>query len=118
MGGLMGNIKSLLATVVLEKEELKCDLSGCQKMVHFRDYKKHQEQCEHRIVLCPVNGCSKLVPYKDIPDQILTCPGKSFRWKEHSKNGKTIQLLFQHFGKEAELVWTYMLRWTESLKKN
>ena len=102
----MGGMRSLLATVVLENVEHQCDLQGCQEMVHFRDYKKHQEQCGHRIVLCPgYIRCSKLVPFKDIPDHILACPGKSYLWNEHSKNGQNFNVPIQHFGKEAELVW-------------
>ena len=105
MGGSMGDIKSLLATVVLENVEHQCDLSGCSQMVHYREYKKHQEQCEHRMVICPGYRCSKLVPFKDIPYHILACPGKCDLWKENGKSGYTMRLPIEKLGKEALQVW-------------
>ena len=67
-------------------------------MVHYREYKKHQEQCKYRMVLCPVDICSKLVPFKDIPDHIPSCPGKCFLWKEYGKNGYTKMLPVEKLG--------------------
>ena len=108
MGGVMGGIKSLLAMVVIENVEHQCDLPGCQEMVHYRDYKKHQEQCTHRMVLCPVDSCSKLVPFEDIPDHILACPDKSYAWIDHTKNGHTLtlRLPIDKLENEAEMVWS------------
>ena len=78
---MMGGIKSLLATVVLENVEHQCDLKDCEEMVHYRDYKKRQEQCEHRIVLCPALSCGKMFTFKTIPDHFnsyMSCSNTIF----------------------------------------
>ena len=98
----MGGIRSLLATVVLENVEHECELADCREMVHFRDYKKHQEQCEHRLVCCPGLNCGKMVAFASVPGHLSSCPNKFLK-----KIGKleTIGLPIEHLGKTFELTW-------------
>ena len=69
----MGNIKSLLATVVIENIDHKCDLEGCEEMVHFKEYKKHQGVCTHRKVQCPGRFCHKLLSFKEAATHTKSC---------------------------------------------
>ena len=66
----MGNINSLLATVVIENIHHMCAFEACEEMVHFKKYKKHQERCEHRTVSCPGN-CDKLLPFREVAGHTL-----------------------------------------------
>ena len=46
----MGDIKSLLAMVVIENTKHECVWVGCSEVVPRSEY---QEQCAHRLVACP-----------------------------------------------------------------
>ena len=84
---------------------MQCDLKDCQEMVHYRDYKKHQEQCEHRMVLCPGLNCSKMVAFKTIPDHLVTCTNTVCKWLEYPGKGMSFGLPTEYLGKEHELSW-------------
>ena len=68
----LGEIKCLLATTVIENVKHECDFKGCKELVHFSDYKNHQENCPYRPVKCPggTNGCNKLVAFNDIGNHL------------------------------------------------
>ena len=78
----MGNIKSLLATVVIENVDHKCDLEGCEEVVHFKEYKKHQGMCTHRKVQCPGRFCHKLLSFKEAAAHTKSCPQIVSKTKE------------------------------------
>ena len=84
---------------------MQCDLKDCQEMVHYRDYKKHQEQCEHRMVLCPGLNCGKMVAFKTIPDHLVSCPNTVCKWEMGNGKGKSLGLPIEHLGKEDGLYW-------------
>ena len=84
---------------------MQCDLKDCQEMVHYRDYKKHQEQCEHRMVLFPVLNCGKMVAFKTIPDHLVTCTNTVCKWLEYPGKGMSFGLPTEYLGKEHELSW-------------
>ena len=70
----MGNSKSLLATVVVENIEHKCNFEDCEEMVHFKEYKNHQRLCENRNVNCPGAACNKLLSFREVVAHAKICP--------------------------------------------
>ena len=101
----MGDARSLLAKVILESLEHRCNLDGCEAMVPFNELEQHEEQCEHRSVLCPGAGqrCMDLVAFKDVKDHVKMCQGKSSEWK-NSKEGKFFTLTLNQMN-------TALLKW-------
>ena len=77
--------------------------------MQYRDYKKHQEQCEHRIVLCPALNCGKMFAFKTIPNHFnsyMSCSNTIFcTWCELPGQGKSFGLPIEHLGKSFELTW-------------
>ena len=71
----MGESKSALAKVVIESMEHECSFQGCDELVAFKDYKKHQVTCEHRLVVCPAVGCDKTEPFCHMLDHARDCQG-------------------------------------------
>jgi len=71
----MGEGKSALAKVVIESMEHECSFQGCDELVAFKDYKKHQVTCEHRLVVCPAVGCDKTEPFCHMLDHARDCQG-------------------------------------------
>jgi hypothetical protein len=74
-GPMVGEANSLLASVVIENIKHECKHDDCDEMVHYKERKSHEEQCEHRLVLCPGSGttCSKLVPFKEMVGHVKGC---------------------------------------------
>ena len=74
----LGEIKSLLAKIVIENVKHECDPAGCEEMVPHIDYKKHQDSCDFRLVLCPGSGvtCSELVALRNIETRSSSCRDK------------------------------------------
>ena len=70
----MGNSKSLLATVVVENIEHKCNFEDCEEMVHFKEYKNHQRRCVNRNVNCPGTDCNKLLSFREVVAHTKICP--------------------------------------------
>ena len=74
----MGNSTSLLAKTLVENMEHKCNLAGCEEIVPYKEYRKHQDDCKHRVVMCPgLEGCcDELIPFCKVEDHaISTCSG-------------------------------------------
>ena len=74
----MGNSTSLLAKTLVENMEHKCNLAGCEEIVPYKEYRKHQDDCKHRMVMCPgLEGCcDELIPFCKVEDHaISTCSG-------------------------------------------
>ena len=67
--------KEVKESVLIENIRHQCDLEGCEEMVPFKNYKKHQMECKYRLVKCPgCNfGCSTLVPFCEVEDHAKRC---------------------------------------------
>ena len=46
----LGEIRSLLARILIENVLHECDLEGCGQKVAHNDYKRHQDRCDYRLV--------------------------------------------------------------------
>ena len=92
--GVLIRSKEVKESVLIENIRHQCDLEGCEEMVPFKNYKKHQMECKYRLVKCPgCNfGCSTLVPFCEVEDHAKRCsdiiawsnPGNT-RWPRHDK---------------------------------
>jgi len=74
--GPMGEGKSLLAKVLVENIEHRCELKGCKEVVPFKKYKQHRMECKYRLVLCPGSNleCKEIVPFCEVEHHAATCP--------------------------------------------
>ena len=74
MAGALGQIRSLLAGVVVENVDHRCDSEGCGEMVPFDSYNEHVEQCQFREVSCNhpdgayLYSCSLKMAFKDLEE--------------------------------------------------
>jgi hypothetical protein len=75
-GPMVGEAKSLLATIVIENMKHECDKEDCYEMIELKEYEKHQlEQCNYRSVLCPGRDCDEIVPYMEVVSHAMDCKG-------------------------------------------
>ena len=75
----LGEIKSLLATLVIENVKHECDLKGCTEKIYHSEYKKHQNMCNYRLVRCPGGEafCKEIMGFNDVEEHIKNCKGNS-----------------------------------------
>jgi len=74
----IGNTTSLLAKTLVENMDHKCNLEGCDKVVPFKEYQQHQDECEHREVMCPglEDCCDEFLPLCEVEEHALNnCRG-------------------------------------------
>jgi len=73
----MGEGRSALAKVVIEHMDYECSFAGCEVKVASKDYRRHQESCQHRLVQCPSTNplCSAIVAFCEVDDHTSTCEG-------------------------------------------
>jgi len=73
----IGEGRSALARIVIEHMDHQCSFQGCQVKVASKDYRRHQEDCEHRRVICPSSNfsCSKIMAFCEVEEHAITCRG-------------------------------------------
>ena len=107
----LGKIRSLLAKTVIENVRHKCDLEGCQEMVPLIDYKKHQDNCDFRLILCPGLGCNKLVALCNIETHISSCKDMEKGFWENAEKGVSFYIAEEFLDDRGEIPWN-----TETIK--
>jgi len=74
----IGNTTSLLAKTLVENMDHMCNLEGCDQVVPFKEYQRHQDECGHRMVMCPglEDCCDELLPLCEVEEHaIKNCRG-------------------------------------------
>jgi hypothetical protein len=98
---MVGEAKSILASLVIENVKHECSYKDCEENVDHDKYERHQEVCKFRPVRCPGN-CGLPMAFKDIARHaMIGCQGRI----EIGMAGNIMEKLIPniHVGNQGEL---------------